>query len=102
MGAVQGKRTVYSTCLCIGGHSSGPLKANQGISKPEPRDDHAVCTLWVHQPTSPYPTLFADEEPISKGSGITCQIHLATSGKGLTLGADVLEGYSSQFVYLCV
>ena len=34
---------------------------------------HAVCTLRVHPPTSPYPTFSAETEPISKdiaGSGI--------------------------------
>ena len=67
MGAVQGKRTVFSTLLCIGGHSSGPLRVNQGVFKVEPRDGHAVCTVRVHPPTSPYPALSAEAEPISEG-----------------------------------
>ena len=55
MGTMQGKRTVFSTRLCIE-DSSGPLRANQGIFKAEPRDSHAVCTLWVHpHPPPPIP-----------------------------------------------
>ena len=34
---------------------------------PKLRDGHAVCTLGVHPPTSPSPTLSAEAEPISKG-----------------------------------
>ena len=33
----------------------------------EPSYGHAVCTLQVHPPTSPYPALSAEGEPISKG-----------------------------------
>ena len=31
-------------------------RANQGISKAEPRDSRAVCNLWMNPPTSPVPT----------------------------------------------
>ena len=43
MGAMQGERTVYTTCSCLGGQQL-PTQS-QGISKAEPRDGHAVCTL---------------------------------------------------------
>jgi len=43
--------------------SSGPPRANQGVSKAEPRDSHAVRAHWVNASTSPYP---ADLEHISK------------------------------------
>ena len=41
--------------------------ANQVIPRDKPRHGHAVCTLQLHPPTSPYPTLIAEAEPISKG-----------------------------------
>ena len=31
---------------------NGPPSANQVASRDEPRSGHAVCTLWVHPPTS--------------------------------------------------
>ena len=34
---------------------NGPPSANQVAPKDEPRRGHAVCTLWVHLPTSPVP-----------------------------------------------
>ena len=44
-------------------YRDGPFSANQGLSTSEPRHGHAVCTLWVHPPTSPCPTLSAHAEP---------------------------------------
>ena len=46
---------------------NGPPSANQVTSRDQPRRGHAVCTLWVHSPTSPCPALSAEAEPISKG-----------------------------------
>ena len=57
MGAVQ--------LVCAQEDSSGPHRANKGISKAGSRDAHAVCTLWVHPPTSPCPALSAEAEPWS-------------------------------------
>ena len=48
-------------------HRNGPSRANQVISGDKPRHVHAVCTLWMHPPTSPCPMLSAEAEPISKG-----------------------------------
>jgi len=45
--------------------------SNQGILMAKPRHGHAVCTLHVHPPTSPCPTLSAHAEPISQRQ---CQI----------------------------
>jgi len=42
---------------------NGPPSANQVSSKEEPRRGHAVCTLWVHPPTSPYLAVSAHAEP---------------------------------------
>jgi len=89
MGAVQGKRTVFSTHLCIGGQQ---CQSQPRHFQAEPRDSHAVCTLRVHPPTSPSPALSAVAEPISWGHcrrwhhkrKISCRIYPATSGKGLT------------------
>ena len=47
--------------------SSGPPRANQGVSKAEPRDGHAVCTLQMHPSISPYPALSVETEPSPKG-----------------------------------
>ena len=44
-----------------------PPSANQVICIDEPRCSHVVCTLQVHPPTSPYPALSTEVEPISKG-----------------------------------
>ena len=41
--------------------------ANYGLSKAKPRHGHAVCTLQVHPPILPCPTLFANADFISKG-----------------------------------
>ena len=45
---------------------NGPPSVNQVISTDKPRRGHAVCTLQLHPPTSPYPTLSAEAEPVSK------------------------------------
>jgi len=34
---------------------NGPPNASQVVSTDELRCGHAVCTLWVHPPTSPIP-----------------------------------------------
>ena len=44
----------------------GPPSANKVVSTTKPRHGHAVFTLQVHPPTSPYPALSAEAEPISK------------------------------------
>ena len=66
MGAVQGERTIFSTCSCIGGQQWS-TQSQQGISQAESRDGCAVCTLQVHPPISPYPAFSAEAEPICKG-----------------------------------
>jgi len=44
MDAMQSKRTVFSTCSCLGGQQL-PTQS-QGVSNLSPcRDGHAVCTL---------------------------------------------------------
>ena len=45
---------------------NGPPSANQVVSRDEPRRGHAVCTLQVHPPTSPCPTLSAETELSTK------------------------------------
>ena len=45
---------------------NGLPNANQGLSIAIPRHSHAVCTLWVHLPTSPCPTISAGTEPKSQ------------------------------------
>jgi len=67
MGAVQDKRTVFSTCSCIGGQQ-WPTQSQPRHSKAEPRDGHAVCTLWVHPPTSPCPAFSAAAPKVIAGS----------------------------------
>jgi len=39
---------------------------NQVTSQDQSRCGHAVCTLWVHPPTSSYPALRAEAEPSPK------------------------------------
>ena len=60
-------RSLVSNSIYAKKDRNGPSSANQVASTHEPRHSHAVCTLWVHPPTSPYPTLSAKAEPISKG-----------------------------------
>ena len=60
-------RGLFSQRICASEDSSDLLRANQGIFKAEPRDSCAVCTLRVYPPTSPYPILSAEAEPISWG-----------------------------------
>jgi len=54
MGAVQGKRTVFSTRLCIGGQQwptqSQPRRFQSGAQR-----GHAVCTLRVYPPPPTIP-----------------------------------------------
>jgi len=66
MEALQGEIACFQLYLCQKDRN-GLLSANQVASKDEPRCGHAVCILWVHPPTSPYPALSADAESISKG-----------------------------------
>ena len=88
MGAMQGKRTVFSTRLCIGGQQWPTQNQPRHFQS---RAHHAVCTLQVHPPTSPYLALSAEAEPISWGHcrkwrhkrKVACRIYLATSKKGL-------------------
>jgi len=44
-----------------------PVPTNLVISRYKSRDSHAVRTLLMHPPTSPYPVLSAEAQPISKG-----------------------------------
>ena len=59
-------RSLVSNSVYAEKNRNDPPSANQIISTAEPRCNHAVCTLWVHAPTSPYPALSAEAEPISK------------------------------------
>ena len=52
---------------CTQSRCSGLPSSNQGLFKAEPRHGRAVCTLRMHPPTSPCPTLSAGAEPISQG-----------------------------------
>ena len=56
MDTMQGERTVFSTLSYIRGQQWSTQSRIRN-SKAEPRDSHAVCTLWVHPPTSSYPAL---------------------------------------------
>ena len=53
MEAMQNERTVFSTHSYIGGQK-WPTH-NQGVSKAEPRNSHAVCTLGCTHPLPPVP-----------------------------------------------
>jgi len=82
-------RGLFSQPVSAWEDSSGPLRANQGIFKVEPRDGHAVCTLWVHPPTSPYPFLLKQylSPEVIAGSDMkfSYRIYPATQfGKGLS------------------
>ena len=66
MEALQGEIAVSNFIYAKEGRN-GPPSANQVISTDEPRHGHAVCTLQVHPPTSPCPTLFAEAELNSIG-----------------------------------
>ena len=50
-------RLLVSNYIYAKKNRNGPPSANQVTSKVEPRCGHAICTLQVHLPTSPYPTL---------------------------------------------
>ena len=58
-------RSLVSNSIDAKKDRNGPPSANQVTSKHQPRRGHAVCTLRVHPPTSPCPTLSAHAEPIS-------------------------------------
>ena len=60
-------RSLVSNSIYAKKDRNGPPSANQVTSKDEPRRGHAVCTLWVHPPTSPCPALSAHAEPMSQG-----------------------------------
>jgi len=47
-------RSLVSNSIYAKKGRNGPPSANQIISKDESRCSNAVCTLWVHPPTSPY------------------------------------------------
>ena len=63
MEALQDQITCFLTPFMPKRIKNGPPSANQVASTDEPRRGHAVCTLRVHPPTFPYPTLFAEAEP---------------------------------------
>jgi len=46
-------RSLVSNSIYAKNDRNGPPSANQVTSKDKPRRGHAVCTLWVHPPTSP-------------------------------------------------
>ena len=46
-------RSLVSNSICTIKDRNGPPNANQIISRDELRCGHAICTLWVHQSTSP-------------------------------------------------
>ena len=52
-------RSLVSNSIYAKKDRNGPPSANQVASKDEPRCGHAVCTLQVHLPTSPYAALSA-------------------------------------------
>jgi len=60
-------RSLVSNPIYAKKDRNGPPSANQVISSGKPRCGHAVYTLWVNPPTSPYPALSAEAEAISKG-----------------------------------
>ena len=59
-------RSLVSNSIYTKKDRNSPPSANQVVFIAKPRRAHAVCTLWVHPPTSPYPALSAEAEPISK------------------------------------
>ena len=59
-------RSLVSNSIYTKKDRNNPPSANQVVFIAKPRHAHAVCTLWVHPPTSPYPALSAEAEPISK------------------------------------
>ena len=46
-------RSLFCNFIYAKKDRNGSPSANQVTSKDEPRYSHAVCTLWVHPPTSP-------------------------------------------------
>jgi len=81
----KAEKTVFSTCLCIGGqHAVSQPRHFESWAQRQP-----CCLHHLGAPT--YLALSAESEPISKGHcrkwhhkmKFSCQIYLATSGKGL-------------------
>ena len=60
-------RRLFSKPIRAKEERNGPPSADQGLSTAKPRSSHAFCTLQVHPPTSPCPTLSAGAEPKSQG-----------------------------------
>ena len=60
-------RSLVSNSIYAKMDRNGTPSANQVTSKDEPRCGHAVCTLRVHPPTSPCPSLSAHAETKSQG-----------------------------------
>jgi len=85
--------TLISQPISAQDERNDPPSANQSVSKLEPRHGHAVCTFWVHPPTSHYPALSAEAEPISKGHcrkwrrkmKVSCHLQTVTSRNVLIL-----------------
>ena len=50
---------------------NGPPHADQGLSKSKPRQNHAVCTLWVQSPVAPFLLLKESPEDIGKETSQT-------------------------------
>ena len=59
-------RRPFSKHICAKEERNSLPSSDQGLSTAKPRSNHAVCILQVYPPTSPYPTLSAGAEPISK------------------------------------
>ena len=53
--ALQHERTFLNPFVYTTMERNGLLSANQGVSKAEPRHNHAVCSLQVRLPTSSFP-----------------------------------------------
>ena len=47
-------RSLLSNSIYAKRNRNGPPSANQVVSRDDPRCCHAVCTLLVHPPTSPF------------------------------------------------
>ena len=58
-------RMIDSNSIHAKRDKNGPPIATHVVSIANPRCSHSI--LWVHPPTSPYPTISAEVEPISKG-----------------------------------
>jgi len=77
-------RALVSNSIYAKKGRNGPPGANQVVSRDEPRCSQAICTLWVHPPTSPYLTVLletgsAEAEPVSKDIARSDLINLKVS-----------------------